>query len=340
MRVTASLPEAQIVETKLLSIMLHESAVATKAARIVESSMGRPILDFSARRGQGTEAALIASRAAFLGGVAQTSNVEAGSRYGVPVCGTMGHSWVLSHENEIDAFHRYMETFGDQSILLLDTYETVSAVRQIVSAGLKPAGVRLDSGDLLELSRETRRLLDAGGLEHTKIVGSGDLDEYSIRELLTSGAPIDVFAVGTRLVSQTRSHLLGGVYKLVEIEKDGEWVPKMKLSSGKSTLPGRKQIWRSNEGSDEIGDVLGLASEVHSSSRDKTLLRCMMRKGKRVDEREPLSELRKRTANLVQLLPTDIRSISNPRRIPVTVSQDLRNLTEDLDFRLRRTDFG
>ena len=329
LRVTGRLPEAQIVETALLSIILHQSEVATKAARIVESSMGRQVFDFSARRSQGIEAAIFASRAAFLGGLARTSNIEAGHRFGIPIAGTMGHSWVMSHETEIDAFKHYLAIYGDQSILLVDTYDSLSAVKQIVAAGLKPAGIRLDSGDLLQLSNETRRLLNAGRLEHTKIVASGDLDEYRIKELITMDAPIDVFAVGTNLVSQGMNHSLAGVYKLVEIENNGEWVPKLKLSPGKSTFPGRKQIWRRSEGREEIHDMLGLANE-DGTRKSEALLRCVMRDGQRVDRRKPLSELRDRAANLIRYLPKEIRNITDPKRIPMTVSQSLLGLTESL----------
>ena len=204
LRVTAPLPEAQMVETALLATILFQTAVASKAARVREAAGERPVTEFGGRRAHGTEAAMLAARAACLAGCRATSNVEAGYRYGLPVSGTMAHSWVMAYPDELTAFSRYASIYGPRSVLVIDTYDSIAAARRIVGAGLRPAAVRLDSGDLVRLSRAVRDILDAGGLADTQILASGDLDEYKIAAVVSSGAPIDGFGVGTALSTVER----------------------------------------------------------------------------------------------------------------------------------------
>src|SRR5689334_24245061 len=197
LQITAPITEAQLVETAALAFLNFQTSVASKAARVVSAAAGRPVMEFGARRAHGLEAALFAARAAFVAGCAGTSYVDAGVRFGIPLSGTMAHSWVLSGADELAAFQDYEQLFGAHAVLLLDTFDTVAAAKLVVRAGMRPAAVRLDSGNLDALSRDVRAIFDAAGLRDTRILASGDLDEHSIAALVASGAPVDGFGVGT-----------------------------------------------------------------------------------------------------------------------------------------------
>ena len=254
LRVTARLTEAQLVESMLLNMINFQTLIATKAARIVQAAGGGPVLEFGLRRAQGRDGALSAARAAYIGGVQGTSNVAAGQRYGIPVGGTMAHSWIQSFASEQEAFDCFAEFYPDRAILLVDTYDTLAsgiphaipALTRLQAQGRGGFGVRLDSGDLGPLSRAVRARLDAAGLQRAQIVASNDLDEARISALRAAGAPIDVWGVGTRLVTAYDDPALGGVYKLVAVRDGGAWQPSAKRSeeSGKATLPGIKQVVR------------------------------------------------------------------------------------------------
>ena len=275
-RVTAPLAEAQLVETALLSTVLFQTMIASKAARVVEAAEGRAVIEFGGRRAHGAEAAMLAARAACLAGFQATSNLDAGRRFGLPVAGTMAHSWVLAQPDELTAFRRFVDLHGPRSTLLIDTYDPLAAARSIVEAGLRPGAVRLDSGDLGPLSRAVRATLDAGGCAGTQILASGDLDEHRIAELVGSGAPIDGFGVGTAVSTSWDAPSLSGVYKLVEIERDGAMTPLTKHSPGKTNLPGAKQVWRTGPPDAAAGDVIGLPDE---AAAGRPLLRPVMRRG-------------------------------------------------------------
>lgn len=324
LRVTAPAPEAQIVETALLALLTFQTSVASKAARVVTSAAGRTVVEFGTRRAHGLEAACLAARAACISGCGATSNVEAGRRFGLPVTGTMAHSWVMAFDDEVEAFRQYTRTFGDRTTLLVDTYDTLTAARRIVEAGLCPAAVRLDSGDLAALARDVRATLDAGGLRDTKILASGDLDEHRIAALVASGAPIDVFGVGTALSTVSDAPALGGVYKLVETERHGQLVPAVKLSAGKRSLPGRKQVWRVSEGTSAAHDVIGLASE--PGPRGRPLVHPVMRGGRRLGPSPSLDQLRRRAAASRAELPGGVSAIDGRATFPVRVSADLEEL--------------
>ncbi len=238
LRVTAPAAEAQLVETALLGLITFQTSVASKASRVVTAADGRNVIEFGSRRAHGLEAAVHAARAAYIAGCVATSNLLAGRLFGVPVSGTMAHSWVMGFADEIDAFRQYMQIFGEHTTLLIDTYDTLTAARRIVASGLRPTAVRLDSGDLLALSRQVRQMFDAGGLTATRILASGDLDEHRIQALVRSGAPIDGFGVGTAISVVSDAPALGGVYKLVETMEAGLARPTVKLSTGKRTFPG------------------------------------------------------------------------------------------------------
>ncbi len=246
LRVTAPILEAQIVETALLSIINHQTMIASKAARVVAAARGRPVIEFGTRRAHGIEAGLLGARAAYIGGCAGTSHVEAGLRFGIPIFGTMAHSFVMAFEREQEAFDAFLKVFPDTATILLDTYDTIAAAKSL--RGRKIPAVRLDSGDIVTLSRQVRQILDEAGMRQTKIFVSGDLDEDRITELLDAGAPIDAFGVGTRLATSYDAPALGGVYKLVS--------GRCKLSAEKATYPLAKQVWRS-----DAGDVITAADE-------------------------------------------------------------------------------
>jgi nicotinate phosphoribosyltransferase len=325
LRVTASLPEAQLVETALLSIVLFQTSVASKAARVVQASAGRPVIEFGGRRAHGPDAAVHAARAAYLAGCEATSNVEAGARFNIPVSGTMAHSWVMAHTDELTAFNRYLEVHGARSVLLLDTYDTVAAARLIVDAGLRPAAVRLDSGDLARLARSVRSILDAGALGDTKILVSGDLDEHRVAELVASGAPIDGFGVGTAVTTVVDAPALSGVYKLVAIERGGVMDPVAKYSPGKETLPGEKQIWRQGRDGRAVGDVIGLALEPGPDEAAPLMSR-VMRQGIRTDAKSVLGDLRASARRAVDALPVGVRRLTGADTFPVERSVRLRDL--------------
>ena len=308
LRVTAAAAEAQIVETALLALITFPTSIASKAARIVQAAAGRSVAEFGSRRAHGLEAALHAARAAYLAGCDSTSNVEAGYRFGIPISGTMAHSWVMTFEHELDSFRAYLDLFGERTTLLIDTYDAVQAARDITAAGLKPATVRLDSGDLLELSRDVRRVLDEGGLSGTRILASGDLDEDRVGALVSAGAPVDAFGVGTALSTSSDSPALGGVYKLVAVERGGRMVPVVKLSAGKRTLGGAKQVWRVARDGTALRDWIGLAGEP-APEAGRPLLRHVMTGGRRIVEAPPLPELREACLRAVAELPESVRRL-------------------------------
>ncbi|MBM3654062.1 MAG: nicotinate phosphoribosyltransferase, partial [Alphaproteobacteria bacterium] len=245
MEVVAPIAEAQLIETLVLNQIGLQTILASKAARVVSAARGRSVVDFGARRAQGLDAATKGARAFYIGGVESTSNVAAGQRYGLPVAGTMAHSFVQACASEMDAFRAFSAVFPDTT-LLVDTYDTIDGVKKVVAlakergADFKVRAVRLDSGDLDRLSRETRRLLDAAGLSEVQIVASGGLDETRIDDLTSRGAPIDIFGVGTDMAAASDAPTLDIAYKLTEYAGEG----RMKLSAGKRSLPGRKQVFR------------------------------------------------------------------------------------------------
>lgn len=321
LRVTAPAAEAQLVETALLGIITFQTSVASKASRVVSAAGGRTVIEFGSRRAHGTDAAIHAARAAYIAGCAATSNVEAGRRFGIPVSGTMAHSWVMGFADEIDAFRQYMAIFGGHSTLLIDTYDTLAAARRIVASGLRPSAVRLDSGDLLALSREVRRIFDAAGLVDTRILVSGDLDEARIASLVGDGAPIDGFGVGTAISAVSDAPALGGVYKLVETMEGAAARPTMKLSAGKRTFPGRKQVWRVTDAGIATHDVIGLDGETVRDGRP--LLVRAMRHGARTLPPSPIDEMQARALQRVAQLPPALRSLDPGPPYPVRISTAL-----------------
>jgi nicotinate phosphoribosyltransferase len=329
LRVTAPLPEAQLIETAIMALMMFQTSVASRAARMVAAASGRPVVEFGARRAHGIDAGVRAARAAYIAGFDSSSIVEAGKRFGIPLSGTMAHSWVLAFGDERRAFEGYARVFGDRAVLLLDTYDTLVAAAHVAASGLTPDAVRLDSGEIVSLSGAVRQILDAAGLQATRIFATGDLDEWRISEIVARGAPVDAFGVGTALSTSSDVPALGGVYKLVEIERAGQLTGIMKFSTGKHTLPGRKQVWRVIRDGAASGDVIALVDEPGPPG-GRPLLTSVMKGGRRTGSREPLHELRARSGVAIAGLPDDVRRLREPRPYPVQLSDGLKTMIERL----------
>lgn len=331
-RVSGTLLEAQLVETYLLSAVNSQTAVASKAARVVQAAAGHEVMEFGSRR-TSPEEAVDSARAAFLAGFAGTSNVEAGYLYDVPVAGTAAHSWTMAHVSEQKAFEDYIDVFSaERSTLLVDTYDTLEGVDNAIRAakGRPLGGVRLDSGNLPELSRAARAKLDAAGLTDTKIIATGDLNETQIASLLSQEAPIDVFGVGTELVRSTDSPHLGGVYKLVHDHTADR--PVAKTSVGKETLPGLHQVYRVHRGGRISEDVLGTLDEFHVGA--ESLLVPWMKDGELIRNLPGLADIRKTCREQVAALPEEVRDLSGTEpgdtTYPVQVSNALSMLVEEV----------
>lgn len=339
-RVTAPLIEAQIIETFALSVINHATAIASKAARVILAAGDAGVVEFGTRRAH-PEAAIDAARAAYAVGFVGTSNVEAGMRFGIPVLGTAAHMWTMAHPTEQDAFESYVSVFPNATILLIDTYDTLAgAARAAAVARDKLKGVRLDSGDLGALSVAVRRILDDAGCTSAKIVASGDLNEHRIAELRRAGAPIDLYGVGTDLVTSIDAPSLGGVYKLVEIggvEPGADRTPIAKFSEGKATLPGAHQVHRFRDQEGKLArDVLALDSEPDRPEAEP-LLAPVMKRGARVAPPEGLDAVRARVRAQLDALPERLRRLDDaPEEAPfeVELSPALRALVETVRARV------
>lgn len=333
-RVTAPLPQAQLVETRLINLLHFQTLVASKAARMVLVAQGRPLVDFGLRRAHGEEAGLLAARASYLAGFSGTATVLAGARFGVPVYGTMAHSFIQAHGDETEAFEHFALAQPDHAVLLLDTYDTEAAARKVVALaprlrgqGIAVKGVRLDSGNLADHARKVRRILNDGGLSDVQIVASGNLDEYALQELLAAGAPIDSYAVGTHMTTSSDAPFLDCAYKLQAYAGRAS----RKRSEGKATWPGRKQVYR-HWGSDGrmAYDVLTLADDPQNG---RALLEPVMRDGRRPAPAPAPSDLRARVAGELARLPEHLRRLQGGPPYEVRVSQALRDLTKAVDER-------
>jgi nicotinate phosphoribosyltransferase len=322
LRVEGPRMACQLAETFLLNQVNFQTMIATKAARIVTAAAGRPGIDFGFRRAHGADAGLLAARCAYIGGCVATATVAAGYEWGIPTSGTMAHSYVLAFPTDVEAFCAFMRDHPDRSTLLIDTHDALSGARAACRAshltGIVPQAVRLDSGDLAEVTQAVRRILDDGGCTATRIVCSGDLDEYRIERLLREGAPIDGFGVGTALTTSNDAPTLGGVYKLVW--SNGR--PVMKAAGTKSNLPGRHQVFRTPE-----GDTIGLADEDLPGER---LLVPVIRAGRLVEPLPELADIRRHAAGQVAALPERTLALADPEPIPPRLSARLSALEKEL----------
>lgn len=316
--VHAPIIEAQIVETYLVATLAHQSMIASKAARVVAAAQGRGVVEFGARRAHSPEAAVLGARAAYIGGCTGTSNVETGFRFGVPVFGTSAHSWVLAFECEVEAFRALQQLLGPGTVYLIDSYNTVEGAKKAASLGPPMWGVRLDSGDLVELSKHVRKILDAAGFGDAKIMASSDLNEERISALLDACAPIDVFGVGTELATSADAPSLAAVYKLVELESEEVKRYTAKYSPDKQTLPGAKQVFRY-----ATHDVIGCSSECSPEPErgdSEALLRPVILDGRLIEPLPSAGEARERCA-------ARTRGATGSR--PVTYSRELLRRAEE-----------
>lgn len=325
LEVTAPIAVAQLVETYLLNVITFQTTIASKAARCVLAAREKDLVDFSFRRTQGVDAAMAVARTTAMVGFVATSNVEAGRRYGLPVAGTMAHSFIEAFPTEYDAFAAFAQDHPTRTTFLVDTYDTANGVRTAIGVirGLGLAdrlGVRLDSGDLDALSREARRILDEAGLPHVRIFASGGLDELDVDRLVRAGAPIDAFGIGTKMGTSADAPYLDSVYKLVEF--DGR--PVLKLSAAKATLPGRKQVFRGPE-----GDLIGLRDEPPPEGSEPLLVP-VMRQGRRTRPPGTIEDARRLFRSDLEALPERARHLLQPQAPRARISAALRALTGEV----------
>ena len=343
-RVTAPIIEAQLVETFLLNTVNLQTMIATKASRVVHAAKGKAIIEFGLRREHGIDAGMKVARCSYIAGCQGTSNVLAGLSYGIPVFGTMAHSFVMSYEKEIDAFRAFAKTFPNNSTLLIDTYDDIAGAekaatvaKELEKKGCRLGGVRLDSGDLAEISKKVRKLLDDQGLQYVKIFASGDLDEFKIAELQKNGAKIDAFGVGTKMGTSADKPYVDVIYKLCEtLNEKGSFSPIMKLSEGKVTLPGRKQVYRFKDKNGNFAkDMIALTDE---KVKGKPLLVKVMEKGEIIYDLPSLDEIRVTAVESLSKLPEKYRKLTNAPTYPVELSQDLEVMIRKLKKKLIKTE--
>ncbi len=355
--------QAQFVETMVLLTINHQSLIATKANRVVRAAQGRAVMEFGSRRAQGFDGAIYGARAAYIGGCAGTACTISDEMFGTPALGTMAHSWVQLFDSEYDAFKAYAEEYPDACTLLVDTYNVLhSGVPNAIKAfdevlapmGKRPKGIRIDSGDIAYLSRKARKMLDDAGYPDCSIVASNSLDEYIIRDMLLQGAKVDSFGVGERLITSSSSPVLGGVYKLCAVEKDGEIIPKIKLSENvqKITTPGNKRVYRlyDRESGKAAADLITLASETVDDSRPyelfdpdftwkrktltnytaRELLEPLFRKGECVYKERNIEEIKSYCREQIDTLWDEVTRFENPHNYYVDLSQQLWDVKHEL----------
>jgi len=343
-RVTAPIIEAQLIETFVLNTVNLQTTIATKASRVVTAAKGRTVIEFGLRREHGTDAGMKVARSSYIAGCNGTSNVLAGMKYDIPIFGTMAHSFIMLFEREIDSFRAFVKTFPDKSTLLIDTFDDIKGAekaaivaKELEEKGFKLGGVRLDSGDLAQLSKKVRELLDKNDLKNVKIFASGDLDEYKVEELLKEGAKIDAFGVGTKMGTSADRPYVDIIYKLSEkTNEKGKLSPVMKLSKGKTTLPGRKQVFRfKDEKSSFVKDVIALEDEKIDG---EPLLVKVMEKGRIVYDLPSLEEIRKRTLESLSRFPEKYKKLKGAPHYPVELSLELKKLMKELKGKLEKTE--
>jgi nicotinate phosphoribosyltransferase len=333
LRVVAPLPQAQLVESRLLNLLHFQTMIASKAARAVLAAQGKGLIDFGFRRAHGGEAGVLAARAAYLAGLAGSATVAAGFSFDIPIYGTMAHSFIQAHDDELEAFEHFARAQPENVILLIDTYDTELATHKVVSLarrlgqdGITVKGVRIDSGDLAQHARQVRRILDSAGLHHVRILASGNLDELSIQAMVASGVPIDDYAIGTRLVTSVDAPFLDCVYKLQEYAGRA----RRKRSEGKATWPGRKQVYRKYGADGRMeGDLLTLVDDLHEG---EGLLQPCLLSGKRLAPPPSLSALRQQVAVQLSRLPDHLQQLKLDPPYPVTIAPALRQLAHQVDL--------
>lgn len=340
LEVTAPIIEGQLMETFIINAINLEVIIATKASRCICASKGKNLVDFSLRRTHGTDAGIKVARACYIAGFGSTSNVLAGKLYDIPVSGTMAHSYILSFDEEIEAFRAFFNTFPQNTVLLIDTFDTIRGAKKAAKVakemwekGYKLKGVRLDSGNMAELSKQVRQILDREGLNDVLIFASGGFDEYRIEESLKQGAQIDAFGVGTRIGVSSDAPYTNIAFKLVEYDHR----PVLKLSSGKQNLAGKKQVFRTSVNGQLNKDMIGLRNE---ESGGEKLLKQVMGNGKRLTPPEPLKKIRKRFEHEFSILNESFKAIHNPKYYPVEISHPLTELQNQTIKTIQAHEFG
>lgn len=332
LRVTAPIAQAQLVETRLINLLHFQSLIASKAARMVLMAPDKLLVDFGLRRAHGAEAGLLAARASYIAGFTGTATVQAGMEFGIPLFGTMAHSFVQAHDNEMQAFEHFAHAQPDNVVLLIDTYDTEAAARKVVALaprlkreGIRIKGVRIDSGNLTDHARQVRQILDMGGLQHVTIFASGDLDEHVLRDMLGSGAPVDGFGIGTRMDTSSDMPYLDCAYKLEEYAGKA----RRKRSEGKQTWPGRKQVYRNHAADGRIAaDVVTIEGDAQPG---EPLLMQVMRGGQRLAATAPLSDIRNHAAENLARLPEPLRQLQEPYVYRVEISRAMHELAAQVD---------
>ena len=358
LRVVGPILQGQIIETALLNMLNFQSLIATKASRIVSAAKGDPVLDFGLRRAQGVNGALAASRAAYIGGCSATSNVIAGAEWKIPVRGTHAHAWVMAFDSELESFEKYAEVMPNNCLFLVDTYNTIQGVRNAIDIGNRlrakgheMIGIRLDSGDLAYLSLESRKMLDAAGFPKAVIAASNELDEYLIASLKDQGAKIDVWGVGTKLITAFDQPALGGVYKLSALRtQGGQWQYRIKISEQaiKTSNPGMLQVRRFDDADMIFDELRGEPSHVIVDPLDLTrrrsisensafedLLVPIFRRGQRVYELPTIEQIRSRRASQLDRFHAGVKRFDNPHRYPVGLEKNLFDLKTRLVLEAR-----
>jgi len=336
-RITAPLMQAQLVETRLINILHFQTLIASKAARMVLAAPGKTLSDFGLRTAHGAEAGLYSARASYIAGFSGAANVLAGERYGIPIVGTMAHSYVQVHGDEARAFEDFARARPEGVILLIDTYDTEAAARKVVALypklkadGIAIRGVRIDSGDLIAMSKTVRRILDDGGCKDVMILVSGGVNEDVLMTMKAQGAPIDGFGIGVSLDVSTDAPALDCAYKLQEYAGQ----PRRKLSEGKVTWPGRKQVWRQYDSQGRMrGDVLSVETDRQAGD---TLIEQVVRGGKRIAPAPTLAQIRERAATELKRLPEPIARLQAGVDYPVTISEALHALAAEADAKTHR----
>lgn len=336
-RITAPLPMAQLIETRLINILHFETMVASKAARMVLAAPGKILSDFGLRTAHGAEAGLFSARASYIAGFGSAANVHAGERYGIPIVGTMAHSFVQVHDDETKAFENFARARPEGVVLLIDTYDTQAGARKVVALaprlkadGIAIRGVRIDSGDLVAMAKKVRGILDAGGLKDVIILASGGINEDVLQKMMAAQAPIDGFGIGVNLDASIDAPSLDCAYKL----QDYAGRPRRKLSEGKVTWPGRKQVWRRTGADGRIaGDTLSLESDKQAG---ETLIEPVMRAGRRLHPVPTLAQTRERAARELARLPEPLRRLQMGFDYPVGIAEALYALTRETDRVLKR----
>ena len=335
LRITAPMPQAQLLETRLINLLHFQTLIASKAARMVLAAPGKLLVDFGLRRAHGAEAGLMAARASYIAGFAGTATMLAEKMFGIPTYGTMAHSFVEAYDTETAAFESFAHSRPENFTLLIDTYDTEAAARKVVAlapqlaaAGIKISAVRLDSGDLILLARSVRRILNDGGLSHISIFASGGLDEDYIAEIVRAAAPIDGFGIGTSLTTSSDAPALDCAYKLQEYAG----LPRRKRSSGKATWPGRKQVWRQYGPDGRLaGDTLSIETESHPGEQ---LIELVMKDGLRLRPAPTLAEIRAQAKNDLERLSESLRELEPGTTYPVEVADTLVKLAAEVDHRV------